>query len=165
MLTALVSATKAPVLLAPGMNTNMWQSPANQRNLETLFVVRISVCRSDVRAVSLPDGRGGEDGGTRNDRGGRPRSVAREEVRGRKEYPDHRRADTRADRRRSLHLESLVRKDGLCARSRGAGSRRSVTLVSGPVALQAPVLRSWFWLRRQRRCTTKPSRGSMPRIS
>jgi len=36
MLTAVVAATKAPVLLAPAMNTGMWESPANQRNLTIL---------------------------------------------------------------------------------------------------------------------------------
>jgi phosphopantothenoylcysteine decarboxylase/phosphopantothenate--cysteine ligase len=36
MLTAAVSATTAPVLLAPGMNTVMWDSPANQHNLGNL---------------------------------------------------------------------------------------------------------------------------------
>ncbi len=36
MLTNTVSATLAPVLLAPGMNTNMWNHPATQANLSTL---------------------------------------------------------------------------------------------------------------------------------
>ncbi|BDI31954.1 peptidase ClpP [Capsulimonas corticalis] len=36
MLTAAVMATAAPVLLAPAMNTGMWNNPATQANLETL---------------------------------------------------------------------------------------------------------------------------------
>jgi phosphopantothenoylcysteine decarboxylase/phosphopantothenate--cysteine ligase len=36
MLTAATLATKAPVVLAPGMNTNMWSHPATQANLERL---------------------------------------------------------------------------------------------------------------------------------
>jgi len=36
MLTTSVLATKAPVLLAPGMNTNMWDNPATQHNLTRL---------------------------------------------------------------------------------------------------------------------------------
>lgn len=36
MLTAIAAASKAPVLVAPGMNTVMWESPANQRNVATL---------------------------------------------------------------------------------------------------------------------------------
>jgi phosphopantothenoylcysteine decarboxylase/phosphopantothenate--cysteine ligase len=35
-LSALYLATKAPVLIAPAMNTNMWRHPAVQRNLTTL---------------------------------------------------------------------------------------------------------------------------------
>jgi phosphopantothenoylcysteine decarboxylase/phosphopantothenate--cysteine ligase len=56
MLTAAISATKAPVLLAPGMNSVMWQSHANQANLRKLnsfgynFVDPVSgrlACRTD----------------------------------------------------------------------------------------------------------------------
>jgi phosphopantothenoylcysteine decarboxylase/phosphopantothenate--cysteine ligase len=36
MLTATVMATAAPILLAPAMNTGMWNNPATQANLETL---------------------------------------------------------------------------------------------------------------------------------
>jgi phosphopantothenoylcysteine decarboxylase/phosphopantothenate--cysteine ligase len=35
-LSALALATKAPVLLAPAMNTNMWEHPATQANLAAL---------------------------------------------------------------------------------------------------------------------------------
>jgi phosphopantothenoylcysteine decarboxylase/phosphopantothenate--cysteine ligase len=36
LLSAVVLATKAPILLAPAMNTNMWENPITQRNLSTL---------------------------------------------------------------------------------------------------------------------------------
>jgi phosphopantothenoylcysteine decarboxylase / phosphopantothenate---cysteine ligase len=36
MLTAATMATKAPVILAPGMNTAMWENPATQANLDRL---------------------------------------------------------------------------------------------------------------------------------
>src|SRR5947209_8549399 len=35
-LTTLYLATKAPVVVAPAMNVNMWEHPATQENLETL---------------------------------------------------------------------------------------------------------------------------------
>jgi phosphopantothenoylcysteine decarboxylase/phosphopantothenate--cysteine ligase len=35
-LTTLYLATKAPVIVAPSMNVNMWESPATQRNVEVL---------------------------------------------------------------------------------------------------------------------------------
>lgn len=37
MLTTTVLATRAPVLLAPAMNTGMWENPATQQNLKTLI--------------------------------------------------------------------------------------------------------------------------------
>ena len=36
MLTTTVMATKAPVLIAPAMNTNMYENPIVKRNIETL---------------------------------------------------------------------------------------------------------------------------------
>jgi phosphopantothenoylcysteine decarboxylase/phosphopantothenate--cysteine ligase len=36
LLTATALATKAPLLLAPAMNTGMWENPASQANLATL---------------------------------------------------------------------------------------------------------------------------------
>ena len=37
MLSTTVLATRAPVLLAPAMNTGMWENPATRRNLQTLL--------------------------------------------------------------------------------------------------------------------------------
>lgn len=37
MLTSTLLATRAPVLIAPAMNRNMWSHPATRRNLETLL--------------------------------------------------------------------------------------------------------------------------------
>lgn len=36
MLSTTVMATKAPVMIAPAMNTGMWENPATQQNIETL---------------------------------------------------------------------------------------------------------------------------------
>lgn len=36
LVTAILLATRAPVLVAPAMNVNMWQHPATQSNIETL---------------------------------------------------------------------------------------------------------------------------------
>ncbi len=37
MLSTTVMATRAPIVLAPAMNTGMWEHPATQRNMETLL--------------------------------------------------------------------------------------------------------------------------------
>ena len=36
MLTTTIMATKAPIVIAPAMNTNMYENPVNQRNMRTL---------------------------------------------------------------------------------------------------------------------------------
>src|SRR5690348_18515231 len=48
-LTTLYLATKAPVIIAPAMNVNMWEHPATQKNLETL-------CARGVRIVQPDEG-------------------------------------------------------------------------------------------------------------
>lgn len=46
-LTTLHLATKAPVIVAPAMNVNMWEHAATQRNLETLRVRGVRVVQPD----------------------------------------------------------------------------------------------------------------------
>ena len=41
MLTTTVMATKAKVLIAPAMNTNMYENPILQRNINTIKRIRI----------------------------------------------------------------------------------------------------------------------------
>ena len=44
IVTAVFSATRKPVLLAPAMNTAMWKAPANQENIRTLTGRGIHLC-------------------------------------------------------------------------------------------------------------------------
>ena len=46
-LTTLCLATKAPIILAPAMNVNMWESPATQRNVEVLRARGVRVLEPD----------------------------------------------------------------------------------------------------------------------
>ncbi|HLW81880.1 MAG TPA: bifunctional phosphopantothenoylcysteine decarboxylase/phosphopantothenate--cysteine ligase CoaBC [Candidatus Acidoferrales bacterium] len=46
-LTTLYLATKAPVVVAPAMNVNMWEHPATQKNLETLRERGVRVVQPD----------------------------------------------------------------------------------------------------------------------
>ena len=46
-LTTLYLATKAPVIVAPAMNVNMWEHPATQKNLETLRARGVRVVQPD----------------------------------------------------------------------------------------------------------------------
>lgn len=43
MLSTTVMATKAPVLIAPAMNTGMWENPATQQNIKTLMTRGVHV--------------------------------------------------------------------------------------------------------------------------
>jgi phosphopantothenoylcysteine decarboxylase/phosphopantothenate--cysteine ligase len=43
VVTAVLLATKAPVLIAPSMNVNMWNHPLTQRNLDTLVGIGVHV--------------------------------------------------------------------------------------------------------------------------
>lgn len=46
-LTTLCLATKAPIIIAPAMNVNMWENPATQENLETLRLRGIRILEPD----------------------------------------------------------------------------------------------------------------------
>ncbi|MGH9865977.1 MAG: bifunctional phosphopantothenoylcysteine decarboxylase/phosphopantothenate--cysteine ligase CoaBC [Candidatus Acidiferrales bacterium] len=46
-LTTLYLATKAPVIVAPAMNVNMWEHPATQKNIETLRARCVRVVQPD----------------------------------------------------------------------------------------------------------------------
>lgn len=46
-LTTLYLATKAPVIVAPAMNVNMWEHAATQRNLETLHARGVRIVQPD----------------------------------------------------------------------------------------------------------------------
>ena len=124
LLTATLLATRAPVLLAPAMHTEMWEHPAVQENLATLR-------RRGVRDRST---RGGPARGWRRRRGTarRPRRhrrrgarTARSETRPRRPpRPRHRGRHARADRSRALRRQPLVGEDGSRDRGRGRAPGR-----------------------------------------
>ena len=58
ILTATVLASKAPLLIAPAMNVNMWQHPATQANVETLKQRGVNVL--EVESGELACGMEGE---------------------------------------------------------------------------------------------------------
>ena len=48
LLTATALATKAPILLAPAMNSGMWENPATQANVATVTARGIGMVQADV---------------------------------------------------------------------------------------------------------------------
>ncbi len=67
-LTTLYLAFTGPVVLAPAMNTNMWQHPATQANMETLRRRGHRIVEPGRRRTGLRHGRSGTPGRTGADR-------------------------------------------------------------------------------------------------
>ena len=124
LLAAVVLASRAPMLLAPAMNVNMWENPLTQANLRRLLATgRVTTVGPDAGELACgwigagPAGRAGRDR-----RRGRAEPCWPRDPRcaGRQAGGGHRRADPRGGRRRALPGQPLVGEDGLCAgRRRG----------------------------------------------
>ena len=117
-LTSTYLACTAPVLIAPAMNTTMWQHPATQRNLQKL--------RDDgVRSIEPDQGEMWHDWPGKIERTGKnclnsPRDFGpakcpsnRGEGSDRRTHSDYRRRDPGTNRSGAFHLESLVGANGI----------------------------------------------------
>ena len=69
-LTTTYLAFTGPVVLAPAMNTNMWNHPATRENLRILRERGHVIVEPDDGIAGLRHGRAGTTGRTREDRGG-----------------------------------------------------------------------------------------------
>ncbi len=115
MLTTTVLATHAPVLLAPAMNTGMWENPATQHNLEVLVARGVHIAAPGTGLLLMrhdrcgPHERAGGAG-----RGGK-RAAQGACRHGRAERGRDCRPDCRADRPGALYNQPFVGPHGLCA--------------------------------------------------
>ena len=57
LVTTVVLATRAPLLIAPAMNVNMWRHPATARNVARALRARRALGRARTRASSRAAGR------------------------------------------------------------------------------------------------------------
>ena len=123
LITTVLLAVRAPVVLAPAMNVNMWENPIVQANLSRAAGARLPRRRARRGLPRLRLGRQGPL--ARHARAGR-RNRARPQRPGpaRRVRAGDRRAESRAHRSGALHLESLDRQDGLCGGRRGVAARR-----------------------------------------
>ena len=130
LLTATLLATRAPVLVAPAMHTEMWEHPAVQENLATLRGRGVHVVEPETGRLAGGDvgaGRLAEPEaivarrGVRARARGRPRRAAR---------AGHRRRHPRADRPGALRRQPVVGEDGARGRRRGTRRGAAVTLVT-----------------------------------
>ena len=138
MLTTTLLATKAPILLAPAMNTGMWTAEATQANLRTLRSRGVHTVGPDSGVLACGDSGAG--------RMSEPEAIVAEAMRllnQRRDLEGLRVLVTagptveRLDPVRYLTNDSSGKMGYAIAQAaldRGA----SVTLVSGPVALSAP---------------------------
>ena len=131
LLTTVALACRAPLLLAPAMNVNMWRHPATQANLRTLVERGAHTVGPDAGELAcgwIGEGRMIEAA----DIAARLRRAARAARLGGTARARHRRADLRADRSGALFGQSLDGQDGLrhrgacgAARRRGHAGRRA----------------------------------------
>ena len=124
-LSSLYLATRAPVLMAPAMNTNMLEHDAVRRNMEMLAARGVRFVDPGAGYLAcgwIGKGRLAEPDVDR--RGGR-RAAAPEGDAARPLRRRHRRADLRRHRRRPLHRQSIEREDGLRRRGRSRLARRA----------------------------------------
>jgi len=136
LLTTVVMATKAPVLLAPAMNVHMWENPICQENIRKLSARAYHFIEPEAGELALRVRRKGAAAGNLGHRGGDPGPALPQDLRGK-------RCSSPPARRKSLSTPSAFSatappQDGLC---RGPGSPTSggkVILVGGPTALAAP---------------------------
>ena len=122
--TAMVLATRAPVLLAPSMNVNMWNHPLTRANLQQARRRREVQGRRPGRWLPrVPVDRSGPARRARGHRRGRGDAAVAAGPR-RQEARRQRRPDVRSDRSGPLRRQSQLRQDGHRARGRRQAPRR-----------------------------------------
>ena len=138
MLSTTVLATRSPVMIAPAMNTGMWDNPATQQNLRTL----ISRC---VHVVAPADGRlaCGDSGAGKLEDVQVIADRACDVLFAKRDLEGLRIAVTAGPTREALDPVRYIsnRSSGKMgyAIARAAATRGAeVTLLSGPVAIEAP---------------------------
>ena len=139
-LTSLYLATKAPVLIAPAMNTNMLEHAAVQHNLETLAGARhvFRRARRRLSRMRLDQAKGGWP--SRRTSCALPSSCSRRRVRcAARRVIVTAGPDARGHRPGAVHRQSIEREDGVCAGGRCPRPRRTASCsISGPTEIQPP---------------------------
>ena len=123
VLTEAVLAHDGPMLVAPAMNTRMWEHPATRANHELLLARGVEVV--GPASGELAEGESASAAWPSRPRSSiAPRRCSGNPARSRRPRGRHGRRHTRADRLRPLHRQSLVRPDGVRPRRRGTAAWR-----------------------------------------
>ncbi len=138
MLSTTVMATRAPVMIAPAMNTGMWMNPATQANLKTLMARGVHVVAPATGYLACGDTGAGklEDVAVIAERA---LAVLRQE----KDLDGLRVMVTAGPTREALDPVRYISnrssgKMGYAIAAAAAARGAQVTLLTGPVALDAP---------------------------
>ncbi len=124
-LSSLYLATRAPVLMAPAMNTNMLEHEAVRRNMATLAGARRALRRAGRRLSRLRLDRQGPPGGAGSDCRRRRSLAAAGRIAPRPPGGRHRRPHLRGHRRSPVHRQPLERPHGIRRRRRSGAARRA----------------------------------------
>lgn len=138
MLTTTVMATKAPVVIAPAMNVNMYENPVTQRNMRTLReLLGVTFVEPSVGLLACNDVGKGHIAADADI------IAAVERALGKKDFAGKRVLVTAGPTREALDpVRYLTNKSsgkmGYAIAAAAARRGAAVTLISGPVALEKP---------------------------
>ena len=138
MLTTTVMATKAPVLIAPAMNTNMYENPVTQRNMRTLReLLGVTFIEPSTGLLACNDVGKGHIADDKDILAAVERALGEKDFAGKKVLITAGPTREAIDPVRYLTNKSSG-KMGYAIAAAAARRGSEVTLISGPVALEKP---------------------------
>ena len=138
MLTTTVMATKAPVLIAPAMNTNMYENPVTQRNMRTLReLLGVTFIEPSTGLLACNDVGKGHIADDKDILAAVERALGEKDFAGKKVLVTAGPSREAIDPVRYLTNKSSG-KMGYAIAAAAARRGAEVTLISGPVALEKP---------------------------
>lgn len=138
MLTTTVMATKAPVLIAPAMNTNMYENPVTQRNMRTLReLLGVTFIEPSTGLLACNDVGKGHIADDKDILAAVERALGEKDFAGKKVLITAGPTREAIDPVRYLTNKSSG-KMGYAIAAAAARRGAEVTLISGPVALEKP---------------------------
>lgn len=137
MVTTTLLATKAPIVVAPAMNTGMYDNPVTQQNLETLRAHGVHIVEPASGHLACGDTGRGKLADTPALLWGIEKALTRQDLAGRKVLVTAGPTQEALDPVRYLTNHSSG-KMGYAVAARAAQRGAETTLVSGPSALETP---------------------------
>ena len=138
MLTTTVMATKAPIIIAPAMNTNMYENPVTQRNMRTLReLLGVTFVEPSTGLLACNDVGKGHIADDKDIIAAVERALGEKDFAGKRVLVTAGPTREAIDPVRYLNNKSSG-KMGYAIAAAAARRGAEVTLISGPVALEKP---------------------------